>query len=458
VEKKVKKPRGGTRSPEERAEALELKQKFHQGYIDKLEVQKQKILHPVPRVRLKNTMSEEDNRHYERSRKRSYLHIEDKAQVVNGYMGIAISYGGKTEVIPAVKKESTDLEYQLTTAIKKVITDNLGTVAFLTSHGSVGLEGISDAKTGIAELYQVEELDLKEKKEVPANINTLIMVGPKEKFEDAELKALNEFLVSGGAMVVLLDGVKIEQGLTAAKNETGLEKLFEKYGIKFNLDLVGDERNGIASFSQGFFTFQTNYPFWPKITSESFDKNNSAVSGLENVIFPWASSIEPVEGKIDPAFVSRLAQTTANAWRLVDTFNITPNNIAPTGELKMHTLALAVNGNLKSAYPAKDKKEGEEFAGRLAIVGDSDFLADNFVRGIPDNLVFFQNLVDSFSLGSDLISIRSKSISIGQIKELDDQQRLAIRYANVFGITVLVVAYGILRYYLRRRSRFVDEL
>ena len=35
---------------------------------------------------------------------------KDKRELVNGYMGIAISYGDNTEVIPAVKQNTSDLE------------------------------------------------------------------------------------------------------------------------------------------------------------------------------------------------------------------------------------------------------------------------------------------------------------------------------------------------------------
>lgn len=54
MEKKVRKTRSGTRSSEERIEALELKQKFHQDCIEKLEVLKQAILNPKARVKMSN--------------------------------------------------------------------------------------------------------------------------------------------------------------------------------------------------------------------------------------------------------------------------------------------------------------------------------------------------------------------------------------------------------------------
>lgn len=389
------------------------------------------------------------------------VYEKDQMQLVNGYMGILISHGDKTEAIPAVKSDTSDLEYQLTTAIKKVTTEEIATLGILTSHGTVSLErgGLSVAYESLSELYTVLPVNLSDEKPlIPESIDTLVIVGPKEEFNEEQLKAINAFLARGGALLALVDGVSVGQGLTAAKNPTNLDSLFAKYGIKMNKDLVADTRSGIASFSQGFLTFSSNYPFWPKILSDGFNKDNSAVANLESVLLPWASSIETEADKINPEQVSRLAFSSDKSWRIENTFNIAPNlGLAPGGDKKSYDLAVAVTGTVPNAYP--DGKDGENIRARLIAVGDSDFITDNFLQQSPDNLTMFQNLVDSLSLDEDLINIRSKGVSSRPLKEnLSDSVRAAIRYFNVFGLTVIVIGFGLLRYYMRKRSRFVDDI
>lgn len=388
------------------------------------------------------------------------VYEKDQLQLVNGYMGIAISFEGKSEVIPAVKRNTSDLEYQLTTAIKKVASDELATVAFLSSHGTTGLEqgGMSVAKQKLEELYTVANVKLSEESpEIPLTVNTLIIAGPKEKFNDAQLQEINGFLVRGGSLLALVDGVNIEPGLIANKNVTGLEGLLSKYGLKLNQDLAADTRSGMASFSQGFFTFSSNYPLWPKVTNDGFNKDNSAVANLESLILPWASTLEIDTEMLSPETASYLAFTTDKGWRMQDNFNVTPNaSGVPQGEQKRYALAAYVNGILPNAY---DDGTTPNFNGRLIVVGDSDFISDNFLRNSPDNLTFFQNLVDSLSFDEDLINIRSKGVSSRPIKEgLSDSSRASIRYLNVFGLTAIVIIFGMVRYYTRRKSRFVDEL
>jgi len=385
---------------------------------------------------------------------------KDKYQAIKGYMGILVSYGDKSEAIPAVQ-DTSNLEYQITTAIKKVTTDDIAKIGYLASHDTNSLESeMSLASQKLKELYAVESVSL-EDGVVPADVKTLIIAGPEKSFSDKELKLLNKFVMNGGKLLVLVDMVKVDKGLIAAANETNINSLLEKYGMKVNKDLVLDVKSGVASFSQGFFTFSTNYPFWPKVEKGGFDEENASVANLESVVFPWASSVEAQNEKLgEGAVISLLANTTPNAWRQTDNFDISPQgNIAPAGERKRFTIALMAAGKLDSAYPDEKDVPKQVEGGRIIVVGDSDFAVDNFVQNNSDNLVMFQNLVDSLSLDSDLINIRSKGVTSRPIQEdLAEATKAVIRYGNIFGVTIIVIAIGMFRYYLRRKSRFMEGL
>jgi gliding-associated putative ABC transporter substrate-binding component GldG len=380
---------------------------------------------------------------------------KDKYQVVKGYLGMAVQYGGKTEAIPVV--ENTDnFEYQVTLAIKKVTSGKMAVIGFVTSNGTAGIDNeISLAYQKLRELYEARQVDLAKEKEIPDDIDALIIVGPKEKFSEDRLKAIDAFLMKGRSVLILADGVKVEEGLIASVNDTGLNNLLEKYGVKINNDLALDAASGIVSFTQGYITFSTNYPFWPKVSQQGFDRENSATAELESLVLPWASTLEVATDKIDKAGkISYLASTTDKAWRQKDNFDLNPQqNFVPSEEKGIFNLAVAISGKFLSAYD-----NGETDNGRLIVVGDSDFIKDAFLRSAPDNLVFFQNIVDSLSLDEDLINIRSKGVSDRPLKELSDGAKAAIRYLNIFGLTIVAVAFGMIRYYIRRRSMFIDEL
>jgi len=379
---------------------------------------------------------------------------KDKYQVVNGYLGMSIEYGGKKEVIPVVQ-DTNNLEYQLTVAIKKVTGKIRAVIGYVTSNGTLDeSNGISVAYKKLQELYDVQNVDLSSAREVPANINTLVIAGPKEKFSNSEQGAIDDFLMKGGRILFMIDGVKVDNGLAASNNDLSLDNMFAKYGIKLNHDLVLDISSGLASFSQGFITFATNYPFWPKIVKEGFDHNNAAVAKLESLVLPWVSSVEITDNADKTNQISYLAKTTGDGWHQTDNFNLNPQTAMSTkDESKQYSVAVSDFGKFESAFG--NQKTGD---GRIILVGDSDFINDNFVRNTPDNLLFFQNIVDSLNLDADLINIRSKGVSERPIKDLSDGTKAAIRYLNIFGLTVFVVVFGMIRYFLRKRSRAIDEI
>ena len=63
---------------------------------------------------------------------------DDSVEVKRVYMGLAIEYDGKTEVIPVVQ-QTESLEYDLTTIIRKMARERMPKVAFLGGHDGVDL-------------------------------------------------------------------------------------------------------------------------------------------------------------------------------------------------------------------------------------------------------------------------------------------------------------------------------
>ena len=138
---------------------------------------------------------------------------------------------------------------------------------------------------------------------------------------------------------------------------------------------------------------------------------------------------------------------------VADNFQLSPQAEIKNGIRQKFNLAVAATGKFNSVF-----NQPSAGSGHLVLVGDSDFISDNFLRNYPDNLVFFQNVVDSLALGDDLIAIRSKGITERPLKEITESVKATVRYANVFGLTAIIILFGMIRYYARRRTKFVDEI
>ena len=149
-----------------------------------------------------------------------------------------------------------------------------------------------------------------------------------------------------------------------------------------------------------------------------------------------------------------------------DNFNLSPQgNFGFQSDAEKYNLIVSRIGNINSAFSSYIPKENETDVhvnsteeGKIIIIGDSDFISDVFVGRYIDNLVFTQNIVDFVSLDSDLINIRAKEVSDRPLDEIEDGSKKNIKYFNVFGVTIIVLAFGLIRYYLRKKNRFADEL
>jgi ABC-type uncharacterized transport system involved in gliding motility auxiliary subunit len=172
---------------------------------------------------------------------------------------------------------------------------------------------------------------------------------------------------------------------------------------------------------------------------------NPAVANLDNLVLPWVGSVgvKPLDERSQ---VIDLAKSTKQAWLMTDNFNLNPNQLPTNTQLQQFNLAAGLVG-IKSAY-------GDQFNpdARIIVVGDSEFARDGFLDSYAYNKVFFLNLVDYLSLDQDLITIRSKAVVEHPIKEIPELQKQLFKYGNMFGITILVVLFGIARYFMRKRS------
>jgi len=398
---------------------------------------------------------------------------KDKFEVSMGYLGIAILYGGRKEIIPAIKDTNT-LEYDLTAGIKKVILAEPIKVGFLTGHGELSQsEDLSGISSNINKLYNVVNVDITDGNLIEGSIKTLVVAGPTEKLSARDKYVIDQFLMNGGNLLVLSSRANVSDTLSASENTTGLEEIIEHYGVRINKDLALDSYCEMVQFSSGYSIFMTQYPFWPKINSDGFNQESVITSKLENLVLPWSSSLEILDGKISGGESQMLIVTSGKSWT-DNTFNISPEvKRAPT-EFNRNILAVSVTGKFESFFKGKEipRKNQEAEMGavgvasdvnfvdfstkenRIIVIGNSQFVKDNFIQRFPDNQVFFQNALDGITMDEALISIRSRVSSSRPLKsDISDTTKTVVKFLNIFLIAALLAVFGIIRWMISRRSK-----
>ncbi|MCY3553573.1 MAG: Gldg family protein [Candidatus Poribacteria bacterium] len=411
---------------------------------------------------------------------------KDKAEIANVYMGISIGYSGKEEILPVVRS-TANLEYELTSTILKVTTKEAKTVGFLTGHGEFDINAQNYQqfrqlldKNGQGQ-YNLTPVSFQDGKAVDNTVATLVVAGVQQPLTERDKYELDQFIMRGGRTIFLVDPIQMQPGtLQATPLITGLNDLLEHYGVKLGNNLLLDTRfHDTARFQQGFMTVIQPYPYFVKIVKPNFSKEHSITNQLEVLTLPWTSSLEIVSKEGITA--TSLAKTGESGQSVQGYYNLMPNAPLPSAESKAYTVAVALEGKFKSFYtdkeippvptaadeanasddqaltPAQDadarttKTESEQT--QIVVVGTAQFLTQ--LR--PDGVNFFLNTVDWLTLGDALIGIRSHTITDRPLREVSEIEKNFIKYLCIVGVPLIVIVFGLLRYFLKRRAKRLVE-
>ena len=116
-----------------------------------------------------------------------------------------------------------------------------------------------------------------------------------------------------------------------------------------------------------------------------------------------------------------------------------------------YTIAAAYTGAFPSAFQNGVSSEDT----RLIVVGDGDFLNESVVGAIPGNIEFGLNMVDWLVQDDALLAIRAKKIEPRTLGETSESARPWIKYLNMLLPTLLVVAFGLIRWRQRKNRQIV---
>ena len=409
---------------------------------------------------------------------------KDKLEVANVYMGIAVHYVNEKEVLPFVQ-ETFNLEYDLSSAILKVTREETKTLGFLAGHGEFDIDDqrFQGLRGELSKQYDVSKVEVKDGEPIDAKVVTLVIAGPQQPLTEREKYEIDQFIMRGGRTVFLIDPIRLQPGsLQAAPLATGLNDLLEHYGVKLGNNLLLDRYHDSATFDRGFMRVTQPYPYFVKAMKKNLSSENTITSQLESLVLPWPSSLEltlkgseQTEGEgVAKVEGTVLAKTSEFGWAVQAPYNLDPNSVLrpPSGQQKVHTLAVALSGTFKSFYAGKDipvveRVETEEQVSeaeerttktesaptQIIVVGTSQFLA----QPRQDGRIFFQNTIDLLTLGEELIGIRSQTVTDRPLKETSDSERFLLKFLVIGGIPILVSIIGITRYFLRRRAKQLVE-
>ncbi len=375
------------------------------------------------------------------------INVREKDEVVQkkAFMGASIKRGESTELLPFIAPEGP-MEYQLTTAIKKLAVLDKPSIGFLQGHGEPKLADIAQVNEALSVLYNIENVDLSTGEEIPPRFKTVVILNPQDSFVSPDLELLDRYLGGGGNIVLAFNAVSGDfQTVSGNALQIGLVEWLQEKGINILYNFVLDASSGSIGVQQrqGMFTFNTQvqFPFFPNVSNFN---EHPITQGIDQVIFPFASPIDMIgAGTLSFTPLVQTSEKSATQSPPV-TFDVQRQWRATDFPLGRQTIGALVEGDFGNSG----------LQSRMVIFTDGDFVAAGG-RGMSnaDNYSLLVNSVDFLSDDTGLIDLRTKGVSSRPIKDLEDSKKTMYKWANFIIPILFVVILGIIRNQRNRNKR-----
>jgi len=413
-------------------------------------------------------------------------------------------YGNRTVKIPLLKTTmggSTEqkvvnsvqyLEYAFANGFNTVLQPKKKSIVIIKGNGELNEPQIADFLKEARANYFLAPFTLDSVATQPnqtlehlKHYDLAIIAKPTQKFSDEEKEVLDQYVMSGGKTIWLIDQVNAEMDslyndgtALAFPNDLNLNDMFFKYGVRLHPAMVKDLMAApiaLATGAQGSATQYTQYPWFYSPLAYPAAKH-PIVTNLDGVKFEFASPIELLKNDVKKTV---LLQSSPYSKPIGTPSQIDlkmveerPQQSEFTGQGNM-PVAVLLEGKFRSVYqnrvlPFKDNGfMPESRQTQMIVISDGDLIKNQFDKNYKPlelgydkwtnklyaNKEFLMNCVNYLLDDNGLINIRSKQVSLPVL----DKEKVYARYTSTqvltVGLPMLALAvFGILFTWLRRRK------
>ncbi|MBW1897608.1 MAG: Gldg family protein [Deltaproteobacteria bacterium] len=455
----------------------------------------------------------------------------------SGIIGLTMRYEKKIVDVPLLsiiqfpligtRYELIDME-----SLEEVLNENIETlidinenIGFLSDHGALSLfgsppvnpmmgsqdDGLSNFNSLVSRNYSFKNISLADEK-IPESLKCMIIAGPTEPFTDYELYQIDQYLMRGKSLAIIMDRFKevmpqrrqtfsFNQGSAYVPIDTGLEKLLNHYGVRAKKSYVMDENCYKQTNAPQFGGGETPIYFAPIIQQENINPKPTFMKNIKGLITLKISPLELLEDRIKAGNIkaTNLFSSSDKSWEMKGRISLNPRFIRPPksdDEKESMPLSFLLEGEFQSYFDGKpipvkktesddadeDEKDIETIGpktpeeekpeidlskvegqggfiakskpAKIFMLASSDMLKNNILdsEGKGPNTTFILNVIDYLNNREDTALMRSKEQTLNPLFETDALTKTAVKYFNIAGLPVLVSLFGFF-VWLKRRSR-----
>lgn len=414
------------------------------------------------------------------------------------------SFNNQTVTIPLVKYKVNatqqelvtnsvqHLEYAFADGFGKLVNPKRRKIAILLGNGELKGRYIEDFLKTISEYYMIAPFTLdsiennpqKTLKELKA-FDMIVAAKPTEAFSEKEKLALDQYTMSGGKSLWLVDAVAMEKDSlynaegrnVAVPRDLNLTDFFFKYGLRINPLITSVKSQNIATITLETGANESlklqHFP-WPYSPLAIGDKNHPITNNINLVKFDFANQIDTLKNNISKTV---LLKSDAPS-RLEGTPKVISLDFAlkePDSKLfnkGQQNLAVLLEGEFTSVYNNRikpfrlEEEKNKSVKTKMIVIADGDVIKneigrngpralgfDNWTKETYGNKEFLLNAVNYLLDDDGLINIRSKEVAVAFL----DQGKIAKektkwQLVNILLPLALLGVFGFIFNYIRRKK------
>ena len=386
------------------------------------------------------------------------------------------------------------LEYNFMSALKVLMNKDVRKIAFLEGHGELGEDEVYDASEALSHYFQVDRGVLQNDPMILDPYDVVIIAQPSQAFSEKDKFMLDQYVMNGGKIIWLLEGVSISiDSLSGGSqtiglyNELNLGDMLFNYGVRVNPTLVQDLQCALYPVNFANPGEKANFKPVPWYFSPLlFNADNHAITkGLSPVKSEFCSSIDLVGDSSIKKTVLLTTSGRSNVFQApapVDLSIVAADVNAEDFVMGKQITACLLEGKFQSVFrnrfipegismqPSQMKKSGAENA--MIVIADGDIIRndvegsgankrvyplgyDRFTsQNLFSNRDFILNCVNYLTDDAGWMELRAKKIPLRLLnKEEANDKRFKWQVLNVITPIALLLMGGLI-YHVIRKKRY----
>jgi ABC-2 type transport system permease protein len=421
------------------------------------------------------------------------------------FPGAIVSYKGREQVVnllknnPALSGEENinisvqGFEYSLISTILALKPDELPKLAFVHGHGQLDEMETGDIAQELVKQFEVHRVILGGEVGGLNPYSVVVMAGPTERVSEADKLVLDQYIMGGGSVLWIVDGVTVSvdslsQGAStlAFPNNHNLDDILFKYGARVNPILIQDMQCAlipvnVALEGQDSRFIPAPWVYYPLLNAPI---SHPITRNLNLISSKFISPIDTVgmDPDIDKQILLRTSpySRTLNVPLFVNLRQIEQSPLESDFNKSHLPVAVLLEGIFPSAFtnrPLTALNNGKPFSfhdhsipTKMVVVSDADIIRnevshradgayvtplgyDRYSRQTYGNKEFIVNVVNYLNDDKGLMNLRTREFKL----RLLDKNKILVKRLNwqVINLTLpslfLLVFLGVWLYVRRKR-------